>query len=175
MFHLYIEKNLESNGGKNGKEKEERKERGRRKMEERGKRKPEEIGQKRMEERQGEGERRGGDKIFIRFSPVFSVFLFPLPSVLLLSLSFFSFPFFFFFLLLIQNFSQCTNGTFNFYIIFSKTLELCLNSQLIQVFSSLFIIFSNIHHWFNITDIIPHSSDDGSLELKCYSVNFVFQ
>ena len=32
-----------------------------------------------------------------------------------------------------------------------------------------------IHHWFNITNIIPHSPDDGSLEPKRYSVDFASQ
>ena len=35
--------------------------------------------------------------------------------------------------------------------------------------------FLHIHRWFNITDIIPHSPDDGSLEPKRYSVDFVSQ
>ena len=32
-----------------------------------------------------------------------------------------------------------------------------------------------IHCWFNITNIIPHSPDDGSFEQKRYSVNFTSQ
>ena len=34
-------------------------------------------------------------------------------------------------------------------------------------------VFLNIYDWFNITDIILRSPDDGSLELKRYSVDFV--
>ena len=36
----------------------------------------------------------------------------------------------------------------------------------------------NIHHWFNITNISPHSPDDGSLEPKlcqlCFSINLSY-
>ena len=32
--------------------------------------------------------------------------------------------------------------------------------------------FLQIHSWFNITNIIPHSPDDGSLESKRYRVDF---
>ena len=54
------------------------------------------------------------------FDPLFSHFLhFTLPSFFL-SLYFLSLFLFHFFLILIQNFSQCTNGTYNFYTIFSK-------------------------------------------------------
>ena len=35
--------------------------------------------------------------------------------------------------------------------------------------------FLHIHRWFNITNIIPHSPDDGSLEPKRYSVDFTSQ
>ena len=34
-------------------------------------------------------------------------------------------------------------------------------------------LFLNIHCLFNIINIVPHSSDDGSLELKGNSVNFI--
>ena len=37
------------------------------------------------------------------------------------------------------------------------------------------LVFLNIDHGFNITNIIPHSPDDGSFEPKCYSVDFVSQ
>ena len=37
------------------------------------------------------------------------------------------------------------------------------------------LYFLYIHRWFNFTDIIPHSPDDGSLELKRYSVDFASQ
>ena len=30
----------------------------------------------------------------------------------------------------------------------------------------------DIHRWFNVTNIIPHSPDDGQLEPKRYSVDF---
>ena len=39
----------------------------------------------------------------------------------------------------------------------------------------LYFALLNIHRWFNITNIIPHSPDDGSLEPKRYSVDFVSQ
>ena len=45
----------------------------------------------------------------------------------------------------------------------------------IEVFSMFLYNFLNIHRWFNITDIIPPSSDDGSFEPKCYSADFVSQ
>ena len=32
-----------------------------------------------------------------------------------------------------------------------------------------------MHRWFNITNIIPHSLEDGSLEPKRYSVDFASQ
>ena len=32
-----------------------------------------------------------------------------------------------------------------------------------------------IHRWFKITNIIPHSPDDGSLEPKRYRVNYASQ
>ena len=35
--------------------------------------------------------------------------------------------------------------------------------------------YLNIDRWLNITNIIPHSPDDGSLEPKRYSVAFVAQ
>ena len=35
--------------------------------------------------------------------------------------------------------------------------------------------FLNIHRWFNITNTIPHSPEDGSLEPKRYNVDFVSQ
>ena len=35
--------------------------------------------------------------------------------------------------------------------------------------------FLNIHRWIDINDITPHSPDDGSLEPKHYSVDFVSQ
>ena len=35
--------------------------------------------------------------------------------------------------------------------------------------------FLLIHRWINITNIIPHSPDDVSLELRRYSVDFVSQ
>ena len=36
-------------------------------------------------------------------------------------------------------------------------------------------VFLNIHRWFNITNLIPYSPDDGSLEPKRYSVDFASQ
>ena len=39
----------------------------------------------------------------------------------------------------------------------------------------LYFALLNIHHWFNITNIIPHRPDDKSLEPKHYSVNFASQ
>ena len=33
----------------------------------------------------------------------------------------------------------------------------------------------NVHLWFNVTSIIPHSPDDGSLEPKLSSIDFVSQ
>ena len=39
----------------------------------------------------------------------------------------------------------------------------------------LYFVFLNIHRWFNISNIIPHSSDDGSLEPKRSSVDFASQ
>ena len=52
-----------------------------------------------------------------------------------------------------------------------------VNFFLLYKFSLGFYIlhFLHIHHWFNITNIIPHSPDDGSLESKCYSVDFASQ
>ena len=41
----------------------------------------------------------------------------------------------------------------------------------ILVFPRFFYNFLSIHRWFNIKNIIPPSPDDGSLELKRYSVN----
>ena len=35
--------------------------------------------------------------------------------------------------------------------------------------------FLHTHRWFNMTNIIPHNPDDGSLEPKRYSVNFASQ
>ena len=35
--------------------------------------------------------------------------------------------------------------------------------------------FLHIHRWFNITNIIPHRPDDGSLEPKRCSVDFASQ
>ena len=51
------------------------------------------------------------------------------------------------------------------------------NFFLLYKFSLGFYIlrFLYIHRWFNITNIIPHSPDDGSLEPKCYSVDFASQ
>ena len=50
-------------------------------------------------------------------------------------------------------------------------------SFLLYLFSLGFYIlpFLHIHRWFNITNIIPHSPDDGSLEPKRYSVDFALQ
>ena len=39
----------------------------------------------------------------------------------------------------------------------------------------LYFALLNLHRWFNITNIIPHSTDDGSLEQKHYSVDFASQ
>ena len=39
----------------------------------------------------------------------------------------------------------------------------------------LFNDFLNVHHWFNITNIIPSSLDDSSLEPKRYSADFISQ
>ena len=55
-----------------------------------------------------------------------------------------------------------------------------INSQLfhvIQLFQSFYIFlhFLFIHHYLNITNITPHSPDDGSAELKRYNVDFVSQ
>ena len=36
-------------------------------------------------------------------------------------------------------------------------------------------MYVDIHRWFNITNITPHSPDDGSLEPKHYSVDFASQ
>ena len=36
----------------------------------------------------------------------------------------------------------------------------------------LYFAFLNMRRWFNITNIIPHRPDDGSLEPKRYSVDF---
>ena len=63
----------------------------------------------------------------ISFSPISSVFLFPLPSF-----SFFLFSlffFFFFFFLLIRNFSRCTNRTFKFYTIFPPNHKTILKTN----------------------------------------------
>ena len=38
-----------------------------------------------------------------------------------------------------------------------------------------YFAFLNIHRWLNITYIIPHSPDDGSVEPKRYSVDFTSQ
>ena len=43
------------------------------------------------------------------------------------------------------------------------------------VFACLWVcvcVFLNIHRWYNITNIVPNSPDDGSLELKRYNVDF---
>ena len=46
----------------------------------------------------------------------------------------------------------------------------------IQIFPRfIYFVLLNIHCQFNITNIIPHSPGDGSLELKRYSVNFASQ
>ena len=46
----------------------------------------------------------------------------------------------------------------------------------IQIFPRfLYFAFLNIHRWFNITNIIPLSPDDGSLEPKRYSIDFASQ
>ena len=48
--------------------------------------------------------------------------------------------------------------------------------QNIQIFPWFFYFaFLNIHRWFNITNIILHGPDDGSLELKYYSVDLASQ
>ena len=39
----------------------------------------------------------------------------------------------------------------------------------------LYFVLLNIHHWFNISNIISHSPDGGSLEPKRYSVDFASQ
>ena len=39
----------------------------------------------------------------------------------------------------------------------------------------LYFVFLNIYRWFNITNIIPHSPDEGSLESKRYSVDLASQ
>ena len=39
----------------------------------------------------------------------------------------------------------------------------------------LHFVFLNIYCRFNITNTVPHSPDDGSLELKYYSVDFASQ
>ena len=60
---------------------------------------------------------------------------------------------------------------------FPNSISVKLNGQLFpytQIFPR-FLYFLNIHHRFNITNIIPPSSDDGSLEPKRYSVDFVSQ
>ena len=54
-----------------------------------------------------------------------------------------------------------------------------LNDQLfldILIFSRvLYFAHLNIHRWFNVTNIIPRCSDDGSLEPKRHSVDFAPQ
>ena len=49
------------------------------------------------------------------------------------------------------------------------------NFSLLYKFSPrfLYLAFLNIYHWLNIVNIIPH--DDGSVEPKCYSVDFTSQ
>ena len=45
-----------------------------------------------------------------------------------------------------------------------------------QIFPGfLYFVLLNIHCWFNNTNIIPNSPDDGSLEPKRYSVDFASQ
>ena len=39
----------------------------------------------------------------------------------------------------------------------------------------LYLALLIIYRWFNITNILPHSPDDGSLEPKRYSVDFASQ
>ena len=46
----------------------------------------------------------------------------------------------------------------------------------VQIFPRfLYFALLNIHRRFNITNITPHSPDDGSLEPKRYSVDFASQ
>ena len=51
-----------------------------------------------------------------------------------------------------------------------------MNGQLffvIQISLGIYILhFLHTHRWFNITNIIPRSPDDGSLEPKRYNVDF---
>ena len=51
------------------------------------------------------------------------------------------------------------------------------NSFLIDRFSQGFgiFVFFDILRWFNFTNMSPHSPDDGSLEPKRYSVDFISQ
>ena len=50
-----------------------------------------------------------------------------------------------------------------------------LFERLSYIYIYMYFALLNIHRWFNITNIIPRSPDDGSLEPKCYSVNFASQ
>ena len=105
----------------------------------------------------------------------FLLFLLFSSSFLLSSFSFFLFSlFFFFFLLLIRNFSRYTKEIQKFYIIFSKNHITILKTNAVVLFKLLTFLrflhdFLNIHRWFNITNIIPPSPYDGSLEPKRYS------
>ena len=56
-------------------------------------------------------------------------------------------------------------------------LSLTANFFLLYKFSLDFYIlhFLHIHRLFNITNIIPHSPDDGSLTPKLYNVDFASQ
>ena len=50
------------------------------------------------------------------------------------------------------------------------------NTKTLQIFLRfLYFVLLNNHRWFNITNVIPHCPDDGSLESKRYSVDFASQ
>ena len=42
-------------------------------------------------------------------------------------------------------------------------------------FMVLYFVLLNIYRWINITNIVPHSPEDGSFKPKRYSVNFASQ
>ena len=55
-------------------------------------------------------------------------------------------------------------------------MKICCTKFVIQIFTRfLYFVLLNIHRWFNITNIIPPSPADGSLEPKRYSVDFASQ
>ena len=47
------------------------------------------------------------------------------------------------------------------------------NAKYKNLWENLYFAFLNIHCWLNIANITPHGPpDDGSVEPKCYSVDF---